>query len=292
MISEKIWTIKRLLEWATSYLNEKGIDDSRLNAELLLCHALKYQNRIDLYLHFDKPLRQSELDIFKVFLKRRLTGEPVQYIIGETEFMGFKFKVDSRVLIPRPETELLVESVLKLLKKIKKPGLKILEIGTGCGNISISIAKLFPDLEITAIDSSKSALEVAELNIKNHGLSQNIKLMFINIFDDVPKLRNFDIIVSNPPYISIDEYQILSDEIKNFEPKIALTDGKDGLSYHYRIADIGRSLLNEIGWLFLEIGYDQKEEVVNILEKFGYFDVEVMQDYGGNDRIVKAKWSR
>lgn len=292
MISEKIWTIKRLLEWTTKYLSEKGISDSRLNAELLLCHTLKYKNRIDLYLHFDKPLRQSELDTFKTFLKRRLSGEPIQYIVGETEFMGIKFKVDQRVLIPRPETELLVESVIDLCKKYKKSQIKILEIGTGCGNISISIAKLFPDSEIVAIESSKLALEVADLNIRNHGLSDKIKLVFMNIFDDVPKYKNFDIIVSNPPYVSIDEYQILSDEIKNYEPKIALTDGKDGLSYHRRIADIGRSLLNEIGWLFLEIAYNQKNAVVEILENLKYFNIEVFKDLSGNDRVVKAKWSR
>lgn len=292
MTNEKIWTIKKLLDWSANYLSEKGFSDSRLNAEILLCHALKYKNRIDLYLHFDKPLRQSELDIYKALLKRRLNHEPIQYIVGEAEFMGLRFKVDRRVLIPRPETEILVESIIDFYRKYNKLKLKVLDIGTGCANIAISIAKMCTNAEIVAIDASKSALEVAEENIKNHNLSNKIKLKFLNIFDDVSDLKNFDVVVSNPPYVSKNEFTYLSEEIKNYEPLIALTDEADGLSYFRRIADISRFVLNTTGWLFFEIAYNQKKMVTGILEEYGYFNIEVFKDLSGYDRVIKARWSK
>lgn len=292
MISEKIWTIKKLLDWTSNYLEDKGFSDPRLNAELLLCHALKYQERINLYLHFDKPLRQSELDTFKALLKRRLKHEPIQYILGEVEFMGLKFKVDKRVLIPRPETEVLVEAVIDFYNNYKKSPIRILDVGTGCANIAISVAKMCQNVEIVAIDASKPALEVAKENLQNHNLSSKIKLMFLNIFDDVSSLKNFDVVVSNPPYISKKELPNLSEEIRNYEPLIALTDGNDGLSYFRRIAEVSRSILDKMGWLFFEVAYDQSKMITGILENYGYFNIEVLKDLSGNERVIKARWSK
>lgn len=290
MTNEKIWTIKRLLEWARIYLSEKGIPDARLNAELMLCATLNYKNRLDLYLHFDKPLTQTELDKFKELLKRRLNREPIQYILGETEFMGLKFKVDRRVLIPRPETELLVESVIDICNKFKKT-VRILDIGTGSGNISVSLAKFIEDVKITAIDSSKNALEVARYNITRHNVAEKVELKFLNIFDSVPEDQIFDVIVSNPPYVCKNDYGSLAEEIKHYEPKYAITDKSNGLSFHRRIAEVSRKLFKDFGWLFLEIAYNQKSDIEIILTKLGYFQIEFIRDYGGIDRVVKAKWA-
>lgn len=291
MESDKIWTIKRLLDWSANYLHEKGFDDPRLNVELLICHALKYKNRIDLYLHHDKPLSESELNAFKDLIKRRLNREPLQYIIGEAEFMGLKFYVDKRVLIPRPETEILVEAVIATCKNYKDK-IDILDIGVGSGNVTVCLAKFITAAYVTGIDASRPAIEVAKTNVAANDISDRIDLKQLNIFDDVSTLPPFDIIVSNPPYISRAEYLGIQEEIRLFEPHSATTDDSDGLTYHRRIADVARSLFKENGWLFLEIAYNQKAEVTKICSDFGYYKIEAIKDYGDNNRVIKARWSK
>lgn len=289
MSSENIWTIKKLVDWSANYQKEKGIDDARLNAELLICYALNYKNRIDLYLHYDKPLRQSELNSFKALFKRRLNREPLQYIIGEAEFMGLKFKVDKRVLIPRPETEILVEAVINTCKNYPNR-LDILDIGVGSGNIAVSLTKFIPAANVTGIDASRPAIEVAKTNVHANGVSDRIDLKQLNVFDDVSGLPKYDVIVSNPPYISRSEFLGIQEEVRFYEPHSATTDDSDGLTYHRRIADVARNIFKEKGWLFLEIAYNQSTEVTKICTDFGYYKSETIKDYGNNDRVIKAKW--
>lgn len=291
MESDKVWTIKRLLDWSANYLHEKGFDDARLNVELLICHTLKYKNRIDLYLHYDKPLRELELKSFRDLFKRRLNHEPLQYIIGEAEFMGLKFYVDKRVLIPRPETEILVEAVIETCKNYQNK-IDILDIGVGSGNLAVCLAKFIPTANVTGIDASRPVIEVAKTNVEANGVSDKIDLKQLNIFDDVSILPQFDIIVSNPPYISRNEFLGIQEEIRLYEPHSATTDDSDGLTYHRRIADVARSHFKENGWLFLEIAYNQKVDVTKICSEFGYYKIEAIKDYGDNDRVIKARWSK
>lgn len=263
----KNWRIIDIINWGTQYFKLKGIDEARLTIELMLCHILKCK-RVDLYVNFEKPLTKSELENLKELIKRRLRREPLQYIIGKTEFMGLEFKLTPAVLIPRPETEILVERALETLKKEfadrKTP--KVLDIGTGSGNIAISLAKFLGDkITVIGIDISKEAIELAKENAQLNGV-KNVEFIQLDLFDQ--KLINefkkqFDLIVSNPPYIAVDEIENLQDEIKKFEPRHAITDGANGLSFYKRIAKIGKELINETGFILVEIAYGQAENVYN-----------------------------
>ncbi|MDI6778757.1 MAG: peptide chain release factor N(5)-glutamine methyltransferase [Bacteroidota bacterium] len=286
---EKIWTITELIGWSSAYLKEKGFEDARLNAELLLCHTLNYK-RIDLYTKFDKPLTKIELALYKSYFKRRLDHEPLQYIIGEAKFMGLKFKVDKRVLIPRQETEILVEQVINKCRNFEGQ-INILDIGAGSGNIAVSLAKFIENALVTAIDISTGALEVAKLNIENNNVSDRVELINHDIFDKLNLNKKFDIVVSNPPYISKQEFKEVSADVSRYEPRLATTDGCDGLTYYRRIADVSRSILNNIGNVFVEIAYNQNEDVTRIFSEMGYVNLETVKDYSGNHRVVKAEWN-
>ncbi len=289
MDSDKIWTIKRLLDWSANYLQKKSFDDARLNVELLICHVLNYKNRIDLYLYYDKPMSKSELNSFKDLFKRRLKHEPLQYIIGEAEFMGLKFYVDKRVLIPRQETEVLIEETIKLSRAFEG-NINILEIGVGSGNIAVSLAKFIDRAYVTGIDVSEDALNVAKLNVERYSLNDKVKLLHQNIFYEMKLDIKFNVIVSNPPYISSGEMKEVQQEVSDYEPSIATTDNKDGLTYYRRIADVGKLLLKSGGWLLVEIAYNQKVEVAGLFSSFGYSNVETIKDYGGNYRVVKGRY--
>jgi release factor glutamine methyltransferase len=260
----RVWTIVELVNWSTQYLKEKGFEDPRLNTELLLCHTLKC-SRMDLYTHFDKPLSNDELITFKSFFKRRLDHEPIQYIIGETEFMGLKFFVDKRVLIPRQETEILVQETINLSRELEG-NINILDIGVGSGNIAISLAKYINSALVTGIDVSDAALDVAKINAERHSLNSKIKLFRHNIFDE-----------------------IIFDDKFGYEPSIATTDLGDGLTYYKRIVEVGKLILKEGGWLLVEIAYNQKDDVSKILSGMEYSNVEAIKDYGGNFRVIKGK---
>ena len=286
----KIWTVLELITWSTAHLQEKKIDEARLTVELMLAHALKMK-RIQLYMNFDKPMTAEELASYKVLLKRRLNREPVQYILGETEFMGFPFTVDARVLIPRPETETLVEETVRCLKNLPRNGepLAVLDVGTGSGCIAVSCAKLLPGTDVYGIDVSPDALEVAALNAERNAVP--VRFSPADIFSDMPLVssRKFDAIVSNPPYISADVYATLQPEITDFEPRAAETDGADGLSFYRRLAVVGKSMLADDGFLALEHAYDQQEDVAGILADAGWRSVTAVRDYSGNPRCIIAR---
>ncbi len=236
----RVWTIRELMKSAIEHLQQKGFEDARLNVELLLAHALELQ-RIQLYLNFDKPLNVEELKRFRALFERRLKREPVQYIIGSANFMGLHFIVDSRVHIPRPETETLIEQVIFLCQRYPTDEpIHILEVGTGSGNIAVSIAKFIKHAHITTIDISLEALAVAQQNARLHSVESRIKFSCIDIFNQTEELlrTQYDLLVSNPPYIPKDEWEQLQTEVRDFEPSSALTDGKDGFKFYHRMTEI------------------------------------------------------
>ncbi|MBI1806741.1 MAG: peptide chain release factor N(5)-glutamine methyltransferase [Ignavibacteria bacterium] len=287
---QQVWTILSLLEWSSQYLSEKGYESARLNCELLLCHVLKCQ-RIDLYLRFDRELTLDELAGFKVLFKRRLAHEPLQYIIGETEFMGLRLIVDPRVLIPRPETEVLVEAVVTFFAKRASENIRILDIGTGSGCIAVALARGLESCRIHAIDVSTEALEVARMNIDRHGLQDRVTLQTVDFLDNNQQIAAtpYDLIVSNPPYISREEFSKVEPEIREFEPTIATTDDGDGLTYYRVIAERSKLLLKPDGLLFIEIAFNQGEIVPRLFLDAGYCDIETIRDYAGIKRVVKAR---
>jgi release factor glutamine methyltransferase len=284
----EIWTIQSVLRWTFDYFQNKNIPEARLSAEILLAKILNMK-RLDLYLQFDRILTLKELDKYREFIRRRACNEPVQYILGEHEFMGLNFKVSPDVLIPRQETEILVEEVMKEIERNDADKIKILDVGTGSGVIAISLAHFYPNCNLTAIDISEKALEIAKKNSKNLGVS-NIKF----IQEDTQKLCSKSsgkchISVSNPPYIPEEEIDELHTQVKNFEPMQALLAGRDGLSFISKLLPTVPHLLTKSGFLFMEIGINQSEKVKKLFEKHKYKNIEFIKDYQKIDRIIKAQ---
>ena len=250
------WSLIELLNWTADYLIEKGFEDARLNAERLLAHALG-MSRIELYTNFDRPLTPIEISAFKALLKRRLANEPLQYIIGETEFYSLPFKVTSAVLIPRPETELLVEQVIEHCQAhySNEEEIQILEIGAGSGCISISLAKNINYAVVTAVDISHEALKIAYGNAQSHEAEVTFHECDALHPWAAEYINNFDIVVSNPPYVSFSEYKALPAEIKTYEPKVSLLGGNDGLDFYRKFSNILPTLLKPSAFVFFEIAY-------------------------------------
>lgn len=286
----RVWTIRDLMKFAIEHLQKLGFDEARLNVELLLAHALGFQ-RIQLYTNFDKLLTKEELATFRSLYERRLILEPVQYIIGSTNFMGVQLRVDSRALIPRPETETLVEQAMMLCKERDEEKLiSIIELGTGSGNIAISLAKYVKNVRVTTIDNSKEALDVARENAIRHQIESAIDFHMIDMFEPVDQLllKRFDMLISNPPYISSEDWDTLSTEIKRYEPRCALTDSKDGFECHKRIIELAPFLLRNSGWVLVEVGYGQAKTVAKMMERAGFSSISVVQDLQGIQRVVKG----
>ncbi|MCF6270615.1 MAG: peptide chain release factor N(5)-glutamine methyltransferase [Melioribacteraceae bacterium] len=278
-------TVLESLKLSTQFLEKKGIESARMNAELLLAHILQCQ-RLDLYLRFNQPLNKSETNIYREYITRRANFEPYQYIIGEVEFYGLIFFVDKNVLIPRQETEILIETIIEIFPKEEE--LKIFDIGTGSGNIPISLAINLPESKIISIDISSEALIVADKNRELHDLKSRVGLMKSNILtDSFEKYNNtFDIIVSNPPYVNKTEFGTLQREITEFEPDIAVTDFDDGLKFYREISSKSKMLLKESGILFLEVGEGQAEDVKEIMLKNGFTNIKIKNDYLEINRVV------
>ncbi len=283
------WTISGLLRWATGYFEEKGIDSPRTTAEVLLAHGLKLE-RIDLYLRHDQPLNADELAAFKVLVKRRLSREPVAYITGRKEFWSLDLAVSPSVLIPRPETECLVEAVLDSASRMGAGGpLRILDLGTGSGAIALALASQRPSDWIVASDRSPAALEVARENASAHGLDHRIRFVAADWLTGFSTRRSrFDIIVSNPPYIDTRVLDGLEPEIRRHEPRLALDGDAGGLRHLRRILDEAPGHLVPGGRLFLEMGFDQRQPLAAAIEGVGrYRDVEFIKDYSDTYRVVR-----
>jgi len=277
-------TVLESINLSTQYLNEKGIESPRTNAELLLADILVCK-RLELYLSFDRPLSEVELQKYREHIKRRGSFEPLQYITGQVEFFGLELKVNPSVLIPRPETELLVENILNQFPKEKK--LIILDIGCGSGNIAIALAVHLPETKIVATDVSAEALKVAEENSERHKVSERIKFVKHNILkNDLNNFPIFDIVVSNPPYVSKESYSSLQKEIKDFEPGIAVTDESDGYSFYRTISEKAYAKLKEDGKLFFEVAQGQSVEVKDIMAKNNFKNIRVIKDYQSIDRVI------
>ncbi len=290
-MASKIWHVLELLEWTTSYFEKHNIPNPRLDAEVLLGHVLK-KSRLQLYLHFDMPVFQEDLTVLRELIKKRIARTPVSYLTRHKEFMSLDFYVDENVLIPRPETEFIVETVLK--SNDSKPE-NILEIGTGSGAIAISIAVNMPECHIIATDICENALAVAEKNRDRHECTDRIELMQGDLFEPIKQVKpkKFNWIVSNPPYISIEESKKLSKDIYDHEPHIALIAGDDGLSVIRRLILQAPNFLLPKGKLILEIGEEQAASVKAILDKHPmYINSQFINDYAGIERVVVASVDR
>ena len=282
----KTWRVIDLIEWTTKYFKNQSITSPRLDAELLLGHVLK-KSRLQLYLSFDMPVLQEALSQFRALIKRRAAHTPVSYLTNQKEFMSLAFYVDSRVLIPRPETEILTETVLQQ----QSGKCRLIDIGTGSGAIAVSLAFHRPDWEIVATDMLADALEVARENARIHGCTERITFLQGNLFTPVETSENrrFDWIASNPPYISSRDFPTLPPDIRDHEPISALTAGSDGLSIIRRIIAGAPQFLNPNGRLILEIGNNQSDQVQELIQSHpAYNDSQVIVDYSGRERIIVA----
>ncbi len=279
-MTDKIWTTIDLIKWGEDYFVSKGISNAKLEVEWFLCHILNYQ-RIDLYVQFEQPLMKDELAQFKEMVRRRIEGEPFQHILGKADFYGRDFIVNKHVLIPRPETEMIIE----LLKK-RDAVESILEIGTGSGCIATTISLENLSTSIIATDISKEALSIAKENSQKFKV-ENIDFK-IHDFLNTDINSTFDVVVSNPPYIGFDEMSGLQKEVQDYDPKIALTDNDDGLSFYRRFAELGTSLLNENGYMLLEFGGAHQVVAISEIFESHQFNVKFHNDLQGDPRIVEV----
>ena len=279
---KKTWRIIEIIKWGEEYFKLKGFENPKQEIEWLLCDLLQLK-RIDLYLKFEDIINKSKLKKLKNWIKRRIEREPLQYITGKVEFYGLKFISTPQALIPRPETERLVDITLNSLKKIPEP--KILEIGTGSGCVSIAVSNKKPRANILSLDISKNALELAEINAKSNNC-KNINFIEMDFLNEIPDGR-FDILISNPPYIPQKEIENIMPEVKDYEPRIALTDFEEGLNFYYRIAKVGRTLIPN-GIIILEVGLgNHPQKVFSLFKEAGFDQLELIKDYNNNERILK-----
>jgi release factor glutamine methyltransferase len=277
-------TVLEALNGATDYLSNKEIKSARLNSELLLAHVLNCR-RLELYLSFERPLQINEIDLYRNLLKRRSTFEPLQYITGKVEFYGLEFEVNESVLIPRPETELLVEAIITSITNDQS--INILDIGSGSGNISIALAKNIPNSKIIGVEISEQAIGVSKKNAKLNGVDDQVMFVKKNILRGLEFGGNkFHVVVSNPPYISAEDFLNLDSELRLHEPRIALTDESDGLSFFRKISLFSKSLLESNGKIYFEIGAGQAEAIKQILINDDYNNVIINKDYSGIERII------
>jgi release factor glutamine methyltransferase len=286
-------TVLELLNWSTDHLEHHRIENPRLNAELLLACSLNV-SREGLYVHLQDQIKEKEQGALERLIKRRIAGEPLQYILGHQEFWSIDLKVNPRVLIPRPETELLVEQALLILsEKSLERTPSILEIGTGSGAMAISLAKEVRNIFLVATDISRDALMVAKENAKAAGVIGTIEFVNGSLFAPFYLFREeerFDLILSNPPYVDHSEIQQLPREVRDYEPIIALDGGKDGLEIYRSLTTQAPFYLKKGGWLLLEVGESQGEKISEQIERSGFFlKPQLLPDLSGIGRVVKAQ---
>lgn len=287
MSAEATWTVLKILEWTAGFLKKRGSSSGRLDAELMLSDLLEME-RIQLYAQFDRPLLAEELAAFRARVKRRAAGEPVAYILGHQAFWTLELVVDRRVLIPRPDTETLVRVALKKLAGKENP--KVVDIGTGSGAIALSIAAERADAQVLATDLSAEALEVARMNAAANGLEGRVRFAVADVFEGLEEAEfPRTMIISNPPYIGERERGDLSRGVVDFEPAEALFSGEEGFDMIRRLIVESPARLEPGGYLLLEIGYAQGEEARRLLEEGGFEAVEIVKDYGGNDRVALGR---
>lgn len=287
----KTWTIIELLKETQLYFTKKGIKTSRLDAELLLSHCLK-KDRVKLYMDFESPVTSEELVSFRQLVRRRAKREPISYILGYKEFWSMKIRVTRDVLIPRPETEILVEETVGILSRCNHDSRlqKVLELGTGSGAISLALAKEKDHMIVFTVDISPKALKVAKDNITQCKLDNRIFLVCGNFLEPFIWDESFDIVVSNPPYICTKDIERLEPEIKDHEPRCALDGGKDGLSFYREWIPQLPALLKTNAWIALELGDGQAQAVFHLLSLSGFYkNIRIAKDYAQLERVILAQ---
>jgi release factor glutamine methyltransferase len=285
--SAEPWTIRRVLAWAIDDLKKRGSTSPRLDVELLLCLVLGV-DRVRLLIDADRPLDKAELTRYRELHQRRRAGEPVAYLLGRREFYGRVFRVDARVLIPRPETELLVEVGLARTRHLSLSA-RVLDLCTGSGCVAITLARERPTTRVAGSDLSPGAIAVARDNAVRLGAAANTAFFVSDLFAAVDPRCRFDLVTANPPYIPAPELPTLQVDIRGFEPHLALVGGEDGLDVVRRIVEDAPAFLAPGGVLAMELASGQAPEVAALLEKAGYREVAIAKDLGGHERVVSGR---
>ncbi len=278
------WTIREVLNWTRGYFEDAGIVQPRLEAEMLLAHALDV-DRLHLYMAPDKPLTNDERSRYRSVVKQRHSGTPLQHVIGEVNFYGLRFRVDRETLIPRSETEELLDQVIKRAPRDRD--IRCLDLGAGTGVIAVCMARYLPKAKVTAVDVSPAALDRARKNAALNEVADRIEFIESDWFDHVE--GKFDFIASNPPYIRSDELAGLPSEVRDYEPSVALDGGKDGLEKIREIVSKLRIHLRPSGVVLMEIGHEQGDRVKSMLENIELVDVSVIRDMSERDRFVVGR---
>jgi release factor glutamine methyltransferase len=282
------WTVLHLLRWSTQYLEGKGVEDVRLDVEHLLAHVLG-MGRLDLYLHFERPLSTDELERFRPLLRERARRRPLQYIVGRAAFRELELEVDERVLIPRPETEELVEAVLSRVREWGRDGLEAVDVGTGSGAIALSLALEGPFRKVWATDRSAAALEVARENAIRAGVAERVTFREGDLFQALPEGTRVQVLVSNPPYVAEAEMADLAPEVREFEPREALVAPDDGFALLEAILRQGAAFVEPGGLVALEIGAHQGLRARGLLRELPTWEGGVvLRDLSRRDRMVLA----
>lgn len=280
------WTILRVLDWTRDFFKSKDIESARLDAEVLIAHVLKLQ-RVMLYAHFDRPLAADELAGIRALVKRRAAREPVAYLTQSREFWSLDLEVDASVLVPRPDSEVLVEICLKRIEEIKSP--YIADVGTGSGCIALALAQDRKDANIIAFEISESAIRIARKNISRLQVSDRVQVIKSDLLSaHAQSDTRFDLIAANLPYIPSGDIQTLSPEVKDHEPLLALDGGQDGLDLIRKLIHSAKNHLKPGGIIVLEAGFDQHEAINMLLGKSEFTSIEIRKDYAGHERVCSA----
>jgi release factor glutamine methyltransferase len=282
----EVWTVQRVLRWATDDFRSRGLESPRLDAELLLCRTLGI-DRIKLIVESKRPLAPPELERFKALFRRRRKAEPMAYVLGEREFYGLSFRVDARVLVPRPDTEILVETALRRTRSRDQFGAAV-DVCTGSGCVAVAFSKQRPTWRVCASDVSAGALQVASLNAQRLGTVFGFSFFKSDLFNQLPEGQRYSLITANPPYIPRGEIPDLQQDVRDYEPHVALDGGDDGLDLVRRIISEARPLLAPGGVLAMEIGHDQADRVHRLMQSAGYSEIERDRDYGGFERVISG----
>jgi release factor glutamine methyltransferase len=287
MSTEQPWTIGRLLDWTTKYLEQKGSESPRLDTEVLLAHALGCK-RIDLYTRHDEEALEPYRQKFRELIRQRMEGCPVAYLVGRKEFFSLEFEVNRAVLIPRPDTECVVDECLRLAKGVQKP--RVLDIGTGSGCLAVAVAKHHKKAQVTAVDISPEALSMASSNAGKHGLAERIRFLQGDLFRSVPSGERFDFILSNPPYIPHDDLDKLPAGVRDYEPRLALDGGADGFAVFDRLIADAPGYLEKGGYLILEIGSPQEAPARERIGRYADYELaKTIHDGSGHPRVLRAR---
>lgn len=288
MKTAQVWTLGALLDWTAKHLAEKGSEHPRLDAEVLLAFAARCR-RIDLYgMKHGEEANPEVRQRYKDLIRKRIEGCPVAYLVGKKEFHGLDFQVSPAVLIPRPDSEHVVIECLKLAKGVTEP--KILDIGVGSGNLALTLAKKLPTAQVTAIDRSEEALQMAKTNAEKLGVTERVRFLHGDLFAPLDTGSQFDFIVSNPPYIAREDMAALPVGVRDYEPKLALDGGPGGFEVFDRLVDDARAFLAPCGWFIVEIGSPQEKRARERIESFAEYELgATVRDFSNHPRVLKAR---